>query len=185
MLTARLLISTRTTCLSVTKTAKSDYPCIGRKRIYSLRWLQFRFVYLGDWVRGWTASPDFGYRRSFQNVSLISTDNHLQRNLNWFSTTTSGNFPYDFLLTTRCCACVGKQPWTVHVLFRAMWHQYLRVDLHVKHMHEKRFIYKLNATILFELRLRGVRPGKTKNRPVLSQKLLSWMNYGIRQLKGS
>ena len=54
--------------------------------------------------------PDFGNRRSRRNVSLVSTDTHLQRYLNWFSAATSGR-SYDFLSTTRCCACGDKQPW--------------------------------------------------------------------------
>ena len=92
------------TCLSVTKTAKSDRLCIGRKKTfvpYSLKGLQFRSDYMG--------LPDSGYRRPCQNVSLISTDTHLQRHLTCLSATTSGRSPYHFLFTTRCCTCADKQ----------------------------------------------------------------------------
>ena len=59
--------------------------------------------------RGWITSPDFEYRGSCQHFSLISTDTNLQCYVNWFSATTSGRSSYDFLFTTRCCACGDKQ----------------------------------------------------------------------------
>ena len=77
--------SWRFTCLSVTKTAKSDHPCIRRNIIfvpYSLKGLQIQSDHMGDLIRGWITLPDFGYPRSCQNVSLISNDINLQHNLN-------------------------------------------------------------------------------------------------------
>ena len=85
-------------CLSVIKTAKSDRPCIGRtmiffsvfaQRVTSLVWLYGRlYKRLNYMARFWILAI-------VSNVSLISTETHLKRYLNWLSATTSRR-SYDF-----------------------------------------------------------------------------------------
>ena len=74
--------------------------------------LQFRSNFMGDQIRGWITLHR--YQTSCQSISLISTYTHLQRHQNCHSTTTSGR-SYDFLFTTRCCACGDKQPWSLNL----------------------------------------------------------------------
>ena len=100
------------TCLSVTKTAKSNHPCIGKQTNVCCAVLA---ATVPVWLYG-RLNKRLNYIARFWISAIVSKCqsyfnwHYLQRYLNWPSATTSRR-SYDFLFTTPCCACGNKQLW--------------------------------------------------------------------------